>query len=256
MKELKLSLENYLHEGVVKLEGVFSQNDIETLEMHLRDHIGVEKRGVVYEQDGVTVRGIHGIHLYHEFFSTLVKQEKLLGIVRKTLGDNCYVPQSKVNVKKKGVGEFWPWHQDFVFWHKNDHIEKEELVNIAIFLDDVDFISGPLWFIPNSHTQGNLCQNITLEAQPDKSWSNDVASALTFQVPIEEVDKQIQMNGVAPAIGKKGDVIVFHPQTIHGSPNNLGPTDRRLLILTYNKVSNVSKSLSSRPEFLCSPVTY
>ena len=48
-----------------------------------------------------------------------------------------------------------------------------------------------------------------------------------------------------------GSVILFHPQIVHGSAQNISPHSRDVLIITYNETSNVPQPVGlPRPEYL------
>src|SRR3546814_9383263 len=56
--------------------------------------------------------------------------------------------QFKINAKAAFDGEVWQWHQDFGTWHRDDEMPEPRAMNIALFLDEVSAVNGPLMFIP------------------------------------------------------------------------------------------------------------
>ena len=64
--------------------------------------------------------------------------------------------QYKVNAKAAFDGEVWQWHQDYGTWARDDGMPEPRAMNIAVFLDEVSAINGPLMFIPGSHREGVL----------------------------------------------------------------------------------------------------
>lgn len=203
--------------------------------------------GIVYEDNSDKVRGAHGLHLYDPFFKALTSEPVCLDTCKQFLEDEVYIHQFKINTKRALVGESWPWHQDYVFWQNSDHIPRERLLNVAIFLDNITMLHGPLCVIHNSHTQGNLTKPI--ESQTG-TWKQDVSINLTYQVHHQDLVSLMADNEVEFVTGKSGDVLFFDPQLVHCSSNNLSVDDRNLLFMTYNALSNKPLKVSGRPEFL------
>src|SRR3546814_5967569 len=71
--------------------------------------------------------------------------------------------QFKINAKAAFDGEVWQWHQDFGTWHRDDEMPEPRAMNIALFLDEVSAVNGPLMFIPGSHRAGTLAAGHDLE---------------------------------------------------------------------------------------------
>ena len=226
----------------------FDNTYIKELNKNIECYSGLNHPGVIKENDGKTFRGIHGPHLYDDFFNKIAVDKALLAIAEKILGERCYLHQFKINMKQNMTGKSWPWHEDFVYWREKDGIAEPKLINIAILLDDSEMLSGPLCFIPGSHKYSHSYAN-----SGDKlaDWKNDLSSDLNYQLDRKIVSAMIAENGVEFALGKAGDLLIFSPLIAHCSGSNLSPKDRKLLILTYNAVSNVPTVNNGRPEFLC-----
>lgn len=229
---------------------VFSPAEIAIVNDRVAHYLRQSHAGIATETDGRTVRGIHGLHLYDAFFAKLLADARLLDPAEALLNEQCYIHQSKINVKKAVVGARWPWHQDFVFWQKEDCIAEPRLLNVALLLDDVDDDNGPLCLIPRSHTLGDLTD---IESQDIDGWQGNVSEYLTYQIGPERLQPLIASNGLAHFTGRAGDVLFFNPMLVHSSPANRSQRNRSILIVTYNAVSNPPLALRTRirPEFLC-----
>ncbi len=226
----------------------FTTEEVDEINRRIRSYITEAHPGIVREADQHTVRGIHGPHLYDAFFEALIRDPRLLLPAEQLLGERCYVHQFKINMKQRMNGQAWPWHQDFIYWKNGDGIQEPALLNVALLLNDVDMLHGPLCFIPNSHRSGDLSEN------PEKSgdWEQDLSKDLTYQIGYRAIERLVKENGVEYMTGKAGDVMMFDPLLAHCSSVNLSPQDRVLLIVTYNAVSNVPRPghRKVRPEFL------
>ena len=242
-------LENLECNGYAICPGFFDEHFIEELNANVKRYSELQHPGVIREAVGVTFRGIHGPHLYDDFFDEFASNKDIVSIAENALGESCYLHQFKINMKQKMNGQAWPWHEDFVYWSEKDGIAEPKLINIALLLDDSNMLSGPLCFIPGSHKRRNNYAKSEESVLAD--WENDLSADLNYQIDSQSVASMISARGLEYMIGNAGDLLVFNPLTAHCSGANLSPYDRRLLILTFNAASNVPKVYKGRPEFLC-----
>ena len=103
-----------------------------------------------------TARTAFAAHTYNETFRRLARHPRLIGPIEQVLRDKLYIHQFKLNAKAAFDGDQWQWHQDFGVWHRDDGMPEARAMNIAVFLDPVTEINGPLMFIPQSHKKGVL----------------------------------------------------------------------------------------------------
>ncbi len=174
---------------------------------------------IYHESDGSSPRSFYGFHQDPEFAGWLSAQSLLRDTVYSILGKDVYLHQSKVNLKNRSESSRWPYHRDFPFWNVFDHIPSNQMLNLTIFLDDVSLENGALTFIPGSH--------------------------------LHFLERESRF-GSKPCTGPKGSLLIFNPDTIHGSLPALQDQCRKLMILTFNCCDNMPVRASLRPEFLCS----
>ena len=259
----------YRASGVARLPAAFSNAEIAQMNAQIDRYVATERYGVVTEADSAAVRAVHGLHLSDPFFAALCADPRLTDAVTAILGEAIYVHQFKINMKAAHHGQSWPWHQDYIFWERLDGIARPDLVNVAICLSDITPASGPVVYLHGSHLLGNLCiktdsaamsdaqrapQHISQRAPQREPWQSDVGHDLTYQLPPGELESRLAHLPKDADTGAAGDVTLFHPQLVHGSGRNVSPHDRRLLLITYNRLDNrpTSADAGARPDFLCS----
>ena len=66
-------------------------------------------------------------------------------------GEDVYVHQLKLKAKAPSEGDVWQWHQDYGTWARDDGMPELRAMNIAVFLDAVMAINGPLFLIRKGH---------------------------------------------------------------------------------------------------------
>ena len=249
-------LEEYERDGFLMIQDVFTPGEIERIKSRLEAEYERVSPSRILEKDGKTVRSIYGSHRTDEHLALLSRDDRLVEPARLIVGDDVYIHQFKVNLKHAFSGDAWSWHQDFIFWVREDGILKPSLTTAAVFLDDVNEFNGPLALIPGSHKRG------LIDVAPRKDdaiggdglpwWVSDLTADIKFEVPREVVaELAIQQQPVAPK-GRAGSLLFFHPNVVHGSASNISPYDRAVLLVTYNSVANLPTStVTSRPDFLC-----
>lgn len=233
--------------GFTLNHGAFSEDEVATIRQKIDLYLQQPHPGIVKENDGKLTRGLHGPHLYDAFFKGMICDERLLAPAKSLLEDDCYVHQFKVNFKQKMNGQAWPWHQDYIYWRDKDHLKEPKLMNVAILLNDIDMLQGPLCFIPKTHLLGDMT-NVFLNKN---DWEQDVSDQLPMQLNSEIIQTLLEKYGHEFICGKAGDVLIFDPLTAHCSGMNISPYDRQVLIITYNACSNKPTVVDTyRPDFL------
>ncbi len=248
--------ETYERLGYALLDDVFLPRELLLVDAAIDKLIERGVEGLVFEDDGVTPRAMHGMHLFSEVFERLARDPRLLGTAQSILGGDVYLHQYKLNFKRAMAGDLWPWHQDYVFWEQEDGLRAPRLVNLCVFLDEVHEFNRPLCFIPGSHAGGVAETNVASDVdggagETGDDWERNFSRRLTYTVGQEQLEPLMRSNGIEAPKGPAGSILLFHPNAVHGSAPNISATDRRLLILTYNRTDNLPVPVAKpRPEFL------
>ena len=115
----------------------------------------LDRQEVWREKTGAP-RTAFAAHTFSEVFGLLARHPRLVEPLRQFFGEDVYVHQFKLNAKAAFEGEVWQWHQDYGTWARDDGMPEARAMNIAVFLDEVMPINGPLMLIPKSHKAGVL----------------------------------------------------------------------------------------------------
>ncbi len=248
--------EEYQTNGFLFLPGVFTELEVEALQNELTHLMNQKSSDIAYESDGSTIRALHGCHLRSDLFDQLSKQFRLVNPVIQLLSnEDIYLHQFKVNVKKAFNGEFWPWHQDFVYWHMGDGIPTPRNLTALIFLDDINEFNAPVFFIPGSQAEGSL-NNLDLDPKKisNEDWTRNFGVKPNYIIDEENINRLVNKYGLISAKGKAGSIVFFDSNVIHASSQNISPYNRKMVFLAYNCVDNTPPHEFSqrRPEFLAS----
>lgn len=262
--------ESYRNHGFLLLPDFFSPEEVAILKGELPTVLAKDTPARVVEKEGDVVRSVYGSHTKNEVFRRLAQHPRLVEPVKEILGGEVYVYQFKINAKSAFDGDVWEWHQDYIFWLKEDGMPTSRVVNALIFLDEVNEFNGPLYLIPGSHREGVIevpaldvsvmQQSNSLSPYTEKpTWIYNLTAKLKYSIDRSTVARLVSSYGIIAPKGPAGTVLLTHPNTVHGSSNNISPFDRAIVIITYNSVENIPISTTPpRPEFLvsrtCEPI--
>jgi ectoine hydroxylase len=107
-------------------------------------------------------------------------------------------------------------------------MREPRAINVAVFLDDVMPVNGPLLLIPKSHK----AERDRVADYPLLTLDRDTVTRL-----VQEAEDASGSGVVAPT-GKAGTVLMFHGNLVHAVPPNITPYPRKVAYLTLNAVSN------------------
>jgi len=247
-------LREYGDRGLLFLPGYFSAAEVDLMKAELPHLFAATSLGKVMEDGGRDVRSVYGAQFTSKTFQRLTRHARIAEPIIKILDSQVYVYQFKINAKAAFGGDIWEWHQDYIYWQKEDGMPSARASNVIIFLDDVNEFNGPLFFIPGSHKEG-VIETPVCDPGPEVSNENNpgwLSSRLKYALDRGTVAQRIATYGIIAPKGPAGSMLFTHPNIIHCSPSNMSPFDRVVAIITYNSVENIPTQTNQRPEFLSS----
>jgi ectoine hydroxylase len=225
-------------QGYLFLPDCFSDEEMAVLRAEAENIYKTERKEVWRESSGAP-RTAFAAHTYNEAFRILGAHPRLVKPVEQLFGEKLYMHQFKINAKAAFEGEVWQWHQDYGTWARDDGMPAPRAMNIAVFLDEVMAINGPLMFIPKSHKHGTLAAGHDKQTTSYPLWTLDK----------ETVTRLAKEGGIVAPTGKPGSVLMFHGNLVHASPPNITPYPRKIVYLTLCAVSNHITKFT-RPEWI------
>ncbi len=187
-----------------------------------------QQRPEIWRETSGAPRTAFAAHLYNEAFGLLARHPRMIAPVEQLFGEPVYMHQFKINAKASFTGDVWQWHQDYGTWARDDGMPEPRAMNIAVFLDEVMPINGPLMLVPRSHTEGVLAAGHDVTTTSYPLWTLDEAT----------VTRLVDRGGIVAPTGKPGGLLLFHGNLVHGSAGNITPYPRKIVYLTLNAVSN------------------
>lgn len=243
--------EKYQHDGYLFVENYLDTKDLEKIDKEYDRLKQLDLPSRVMENESGMVRAMHGCHLESRFFKKFIRDSRFISPAEQIIDDDVYLYQFKINCKEAFGGDVWRWHQDYIFWKNEDGMVEPQALNILIFLDDVTEFNGPLVVIPESHKKGLVDVSARNSNEGEGDWEENVSAYLKYTLEKDVIEDRSTRAGMQAPKGPRGSALFFHPNIMHGSVPNISPANRRLLILTYNGVSNAPDPAHLwRPEFL------
>ncbi|MCK9879086.1 phytanoyl-CoA dioxygenase family protein [Frankia sp. Ag45/Mut15] len=226
-------IRSYRDDGYLVVNRLFAPDEVDVLRTAFQHDGGIPGAHRITEKDSTEVRAVYASHRRQPEFARLVRSPRLLGPARQLVTDEVYVYQFKINTKPGFFGEGWSWHQDYAAWRIADYLPAPKLVNVGLFLDDVTEFNGPLLFLPGSHRDGLISSGRRSEAT-----STQHVDPEDIKLTRTEMAHLVDRHGMRSPKGAAGSVVFFHPELVHGSVANISPFGRRLVLVTYNDVTN------------------
>jgi len=228
----------FKRDGICCLSDVFSDNDVDCVSHEIDKVVSTRPAGLVFEATSSAPRALQGPHLTSTILTRLASDRRLLVPAMALLNGPVYVHQYKVNFKQAFVGDLWPWHQDFAYWHRLDGLPRPDLVTAMIALDEVTEFNGPLFFILGSHRYGLIQDERGSDRDAVEDVNRSFSSRLPFQLDISQIGKMLVGSNLVAPKGGRGLLVFFAANVAHASLPNLTPYCRRLLLITYNRTDN------------------
>lgn len=227
MKLSEPQIAEFKEQGYLFLPEQFTPDEAALLRAEADRVYSLDRKEVWRETSGVA-RTAFAAHTYNEAFRRLGEHPRLIEPVMQLLEGQVYMHQFKVNAKAAFDGDVWQWHQDYGTWKRDDDMPEPRAMNIAVFLDAVTSVNGPLFIIPKSHTKGVLHAGHDLETTSYPLWILDKTT----------VTQLADEGGIVAPTGAAGSMLVFHSNLVHASPPNISPWHRTIVYLSLCEVSN------------------
>jgi ectoine hydroxylase len=249
---------HYNEKGFLLLPDYFSAHEVARLKAELPAVFAGRGPERVMERGGQAVRSVYGSHATNESFRRLTRDARVVEPARQILEDDVYVYQFKINVKAGFAGDVWQWHQDFIFWRNEDGMPDDRVINMAIFLDEVNEFNAPMFLIPGSHKEGVIevpARRFAVGGArgADPEWVSNLTAELKYSLDKRTVSALAEKYGMVAPKGPAGSVLIFHSNLAHASASNISPFDRVVVFITFNSVCNKPVDVDNpRPEFLAS----
>ncbi|WP_443747165.1 phytanoyl-CoA dioxygenase family protein [Asticcacaulis solisilvae] len=227
-------IDAYREDGFLLLPGFFDAELIEALRaMATADRVLDQAAFGRADGEGGTVRLSLWNHPTDTLYGAIARSASMVGIIEQLLGDEAYHYHSKMVMKDALTGGAWAWHQDYGYWYQNG-VLRPDLCSAFIAIDPCTRENGCLQVIKGSHQLGRLDHQVT------------GAQAGIDPERLAAIEARLETVHVVMA---PGDLLLFHPNTLHRSDQNRSEHPRWSLICCYNAAANSPYKESHHPAY-------
>ena len=161
-------------------------------------------------------------HLYFEWANKIIKNRKIVNIVKEILGEDLYCWNSLIFYKYPKSKKFVSMHQDQNYWG----IKHDKALTVSLALTESTLDNGCLKILPYSHKENFLHENF-------ESRDNMLARGQSVPLDIEKKNKldNIELD--------PGECSIFHGNIVHGSGKNGSSKPRFLFSMRFLTPDNV-----------------
>ena len=218
--------QKYFRDGYVGVDGLVSADWLQRLNTVTDEFVAqsreLTKSNAVFDlepdhtAEAPRIRRLNSPVDNHELYWEFASSGPFADVAEDLLGPNVKFHHAKLNFKWGGGGEEVKWHQDIQFWPHTNY----DVITIGVYLQDVDEDMAPMGVIPGSH-DGPLYD---LYGE-DGAWTGNIRDT---DIPSINAESAEYLGGPA------GSITVHNCRSIHGSPPNLSPKARPLLLCAYS----------------------
>ena len=168
----------------------------------------------------IRLSALHDLQLYSAAWARAIVHPRLAEVLANLLGPAVEFHHSTMHVKPPERGAPFPMHQDHAFYPHAD----DRYVDVLVHLDDTSHDNGEIRMLAGSHRGGPL-EHVVVgpEGEP-----------CTPHLPVE----RYRLEDAVPVPARRGDVVCFNINTIHGSYPNRTDLPRRLVRMGYRHPGN------------------
>jgi ectoine hydroxylase-related dioxygenase (phytanoyl-CoA dioxygenase family) len=181
---------------------------------------------------GTLVRQVQWVSWCSPQLEAVRRDRRLLEILEPLIGNDLKQLGNQIHWKRPGakmVG--FRYHQDARFRTPPEAFRKlnDSFVQTAVAIDPHRVDNGALKVFPGSHKLGYL--GLSEDGYLMKGGPEDATLTKAKLDPAKVVDVLLE----------PGDIVIWHPLTVHGSGANTSPIDRRIYINGYATAENTDR---------------
>jgi phytanoyl-CoA hydroxylase len=225
-------LESYRENGYLHVPGVFSPEETGELTDDLDRLIqewsfeaawtGPWREAYLDPELAQTIKlsALHDLQLYSAAWARAVVHPGLAALLATLIGPAVEFHHTTMHVKAPERGAPFPMHQDYPFYPHAD----DRYVDVLLHLDDTSHENGEIRFLAGSHKGGPL-EHIVQDTTGQPCHPHLPTDAYRLEDTV-----------AVPA--RRGDIVCFSINTVHGSHVNRTDRPRRLVRMGYRHPAN------------------
>tara|TARA_Y100000992_G_scaffold296708_1_gene259306 strand:- start:112 stop:1008 length:897 start_codon:yes stop_codon:yes gene_type:complete len=211
--------EKFFNEGFISKINLFQKNEMNMIFDEYQDFLKKKNKLVdLVEHKSKT-------HLFFPWANKLIRDKRIINLVKEILGENIYCWNSLIFYKKPNSKAFVSMHQDQNYWG----IIHDKALSVQLAISNSTEENGCLKLIPRSHKKNFVHKDLT-------NLNNILARGQS--ISYNDIDKDDLENIEL----SQGEGCMFHGNIVHGSFENQSSNPRMLFTMRFlttdNKIKN------------------
>ena len=207
-------LKEYEENGFTKVNNFFNEIEINELDKQVQNFLSTKALDLngkdVNFTNSKSVNTAHDVDKFDEYFREFSKNEKISNLVKFFLNSDIEFRKCEIFAKPAKVGMASPFHQDNYYWG----VKNNNALTIWVALDKANKENGGLSYYKGSHKFGLV----------DHEDSHAPGSSQRLKSDL--IKKFSNLEIITPELNR-GDILIHHSLTFHGSESNLSAKNRR-----------------------------
>ncbi len=207
-------LKEYQKNGFVIVKNFFDDQEIKTLNKEVQNFLSTKALQLTGKDINFTksksVNTAHDVDKFDEYFKEFAKKRKIEKLVGFFLNSEIEFRKCEIFAKPAKVGMASPFHQDNFYWG----VKNNNALTIWVALDKAGKENGGLSYYKGSHLFGVVDHEDSFAPGSSQKIKNNI------------IKKYSNLDIITPELNK-GDILVHHSLTFHGSSRNLSDRNRR-----------------------------
>lgn len=236
-ESIQLQFYQWIDSGYLLLKSYFSEQQIDDTYKEVESLF--KQQIISYNYTGGRIMDAFK---HSQKVNAMMRDKELLRLITFLLGKETDLFQT-INFFK---GSQQNPHSDFIHMSTEP---KGYLVGVWIALEDIDTDAGPVYYYPGSHRLPYVF-NEDFETGNTRLWLGDL-NYTNYEIKIQELIKKHNLKPVE-FIAKKGDVLIWHANLIHGGKkiNREGATRKSLVGHYFSKGVLCYHEITQRPAII------
>lgn len=222
--------EQFWAKGYLIVPKMFDQKEMHILKNIIVDHDGMKKRAEMIANKMAQGKrpSFETIFVWNDtagndVFAKATRRAAIFDRLEDFFQDRIYVYHNKITLKYPGMVGF-RYHQDYAYWYGMGNLYPD-MATVLIAVDEMTRENGCLKILEGSHKMGRI-DHVFHDGVSDSGVCPDRLEVIKERLPEKFVELE------------RGDVVMFHCNTLHGSDDNESSHSRIALIGCYNTKGN------------------
>lgn len=228
--DLEREHQEFWNKGYLVVRNVFTEDEMRVVKDVILNHEHMNRVSANLKQKIETGKrpSFESIFVWNDtagddVFAMATRRADIFDRLEYFFQDSIYVYHNKITLKYPGVVGF-RYHQDYAYWYDMGCLYPD-MATVMIAVDPATRKNGCLKMLAGSHKLGRI--NHVFDDGVSDSGVNPERLAIIEQ-KLEEDYLELE----------RGDIVLFHCNTLHGSNDNLSEDSRIALLGCYNTRHN------------------